>query len=38
MKIAYSRLALFDLKNIYEFILKDSFQYARKEVNRSGQL
>lgn len=32
MKIAYSRLALFDLKNIYEFILKDSFQYARKEV------
>ncbi|HCN84765.1 MAG TPA: hypothetical protein DIT07_14280 [Sphingobacteriaceae bacterium] len=32
MKIIYSKLAVFDLKSIYDFIRKDLFPYAVKEV------
>ncbi len=32
MRVIYSKLALYDLKNIYDFIRKDSLHYAVKEV------
>ena len=32
MTIIYSKLAVLDLKSIYDFIRKDSFPYAVKEI------
>lgn len=32
LKIVYSKFALQDLKEIYDYIMRDSFHYAKKEV------
>jgi toxin ParE1/3/4 len=31
LKIVYSKIALQDLRNIYDYIRRDSFHYAKKE-------